>query len=278
MTQRTAASMIHRTGTVVLRLMLLFGAASAHRHRPATAFRTCLGNIFSGQKPATPAQAQAGARPRQHAPALDRRGRRLRPSADDGERDPRGGGEFQQLRRFDVARCRAPRYLAGQLPTLHRGAHARSAHHGPDGFAAGIHQGDLGLSRHPGERQPHRQGPRDPRQIQAAVRRGGKSLWRRPLHRRLDLGHRIQLFDPDGRPQRAEFHRDAGLHRPPPEILQGRVSGRAGNPASRRSAARTVARLLGRRVRADAVHADRVQALCGRCRRRRPPRRGRQSL
>ena len=41
--------------------------------------------------------------------------------------------------------------------------------------------------------------------------------------------------------------------------------------------ARTDARLLGRRVRRDAVHADRVQALRGRCRRRRPPRRGRRS-
>ena len=50
-------------------------------------------------------------------------------------------------------------------------------------LAARIHQGDLGLSRHPRERQPPRQGPRDPRQIQAAVRRGGKSLWRRPLRR-----------------------------------------------------------------------------------------------
>ena len=46
----------------------------------------------------------------------------------------------------------------------------------------------------------------------------------------------------------------------------------------RRSAARAVARLLGRRVRADAVHADRVQALRRRRRRRRPPRRRRQSV
>ena len=62
------------------------------------------------------------------------------------------------------------------------------------------------------------------------------------------------------------------------KYFQGRVPLRAGNPASRRSAARAVARLLGRRVRADAIHADRVQALCGGRRRRRPPRRGRQSL
>ena len=31
--------------------------------------------------------------------------------------------------------------------------------------------------------------------IQAAIRRGGKSLRRRPLHHRLDLGHRIELLD-----------------------------------------------------------------------------------
>ena len=94
---------------------------------------------------------------------------------------------------------------------------------------------------------------------------------------RVDLGHRIQLLDADGRPQRAAIDRDARLHRPPPGLFQGRVPLRAGNPQSRRSAARADARLLGRRVRADAVHADRVQALRGRCRRRRPPRRRRQS-
>ncbi len=49
----------------------------------------------------------------------------------------------------------------------------------------------------------------------------------------------------------------------------------AGNPQSWRSAARRIARLLGRRIWADPVHADRIQALCGRCRWRRPPRCGR---
>ncbi len=180
-------------------------------------------HFFGQARPAPPAQAPSAPCRRRRAAALERRGRRLRPSPDDGLRDPRGGGEFRSMRRRDVARCRAPQHLAGELPALHRGPRARSAHHGPDGFAAGIHQGDLGLSRHSRQRQPPRQGPRDPRQIQTAVRRGGKSLWRRPLHHRVDLGHRIQLLDPDGRSQRAEFHRDAGLHRPPPEIFQGRI-------------------------------------------------------
>ena len=66
-----------------------------------------------------------------------------------------------------------------------------------------------------------------------------------------------------------------GLHRPPPEIFQGRVSLRAGNPQPRRPAPRADARLMGRRVRPDPIHADRVQALRGGRRRRRPPRRGR---
>ena len=117
----------------------------------------------------------------QRAAAMERRGRRLRPSPDDRERHPRGGGEFRQLRRLDVAGCRPPRHLAAKLPALHRGAGARSAHHGFDGFAAGIHQIDLGLSRHSGERRSPRQGPRNPREIQAAVRCDGKGLWRRPL-------------------------------------------------------------------------------------------------
>ena len=93
---------------------------------------------------------------------------------------------------------------------------------------------------------------------------------------RLDLGHRVELLDADGRPQRGAIDRDAGLRRPPPGLFQGRIPHRAGNPQPRRSASRTDARLLGRRVRADAVHADRLQALRRRRRRRRPPRRRRQ--
>ena len=89
-------------------------------------------------------------------------------------------------------------------------------------------------------------------------------------------GIEFELFDADGRPQRAAVDGDAGLRRPPPGLFQGRIPHRAGNPQSRRSATRTDARLLGRRVRADAVHADSLQALRRRCRRRRPPRRRRQ--
>ena len=228
------------------------------------------------QQPPRSQRRPGGAR--SGALALERRGRRLRPSPDDrrarsARRRPistiASPAMWPDAARRNISQENFQRFTAG--------LDARSAHHGPDGFAAGIHQVDLGLSRHPGERQPPRQGPRDPRQIQGAVRRDGKGLRRRPLHHRRDLGHRVQLLDADGRPQRAAIDRDARLHRPPPGLFQGRVSLRAGNPQSRRSAARADARLLGRRVRADAIHADRVQALCGRCRRRRPPRRRRRS-
>ena len=263
---------------MVAAALLLCGEAQAQSS--GGGLSSFFGNIFSGS--AKQPHAAAAAQPRPAAPArphaLERRGRRLRPSPDDRERDPRGGGEFRQLRRRDVARRRAPQHLAGKLPALHRGACARSAHHGPDGFAAGIHQVDLGLSRHPGERQPPRQGPRDPRQIQAAVRRRPKKPMASTAMRSRRSGasnsnYSTQMGDRSvlqstatlaciGR--RQKYFRDEFLSAL--EILQ-----------PRRSAPRTDARLLGRRVRADAVHADRVQALRGRCRRRRPPRRGRRS-
>ena len=208
----------------------LLCAARRARNRPAAVRSSFFGNIFTGSLSKVTARGRRRTRHTAQAQPAPAGSAALPWSGEDGASGHplmtasairRGGGEFRQLRRLDVARRRAPQHLASQLPALHRGAYARSAHHGPDGFAAGIHQVDLGLSRHPGERQPPRQGPRDPRQIQAAVRRDRKSLWRRPLCDRGDLGHRVELLDPDGRPQRAAVHRDAGLHRPPPEIFPG---------------------------------------------------------
>ena len=57
--------------------------------------------------------------------------------------------------------------------------------------------------------------------------------------------------------------RDARLRRPPPRFLPRGVFVDAGNPAARRRAAGSPGRLMGRRVRADAIHADHVQALRG---------------
>ena len=68
---------------------------------------------------------------------------------------------------------------------------------------------------------------------------------------------------------------DARLRRPPPRVFPRGVSVGAGHPAARRRRARPPDRLLGRRLRPDAIHADHVQALRGRFRRRRPARRGR---
>ena len=89
-------------------------------------------------------------------------------------------------------------------------------------------------------------------------------------------GVEFELRHARRRPPGAALDRDAGLRRPPPVLFPRRVSVRVGNPASRRPQARAIGRLVGRRVRSDPVHADIVQEIRGRRRRRRPPRRRRQ--
>ncbi len=105
--------------------------------------------------------------------------------------------------------------------------------------------------------------PRNSRQERRDLRVSRESIRRRSLYHCRDLGHRVELRHAGRRPQRAQLHRDTGLHRPPSGLFQGRVSRRAGNSASRRSDAAAIARLMGRRVRRDAVHADRVQEIRG---------------
>ena len=89
-------------------------------------------------------------------------------------------------------------------------------------------------------------------------------------------GVEFELRHARRRPAGAALDRDARLRRPPSGLFPRRVSLGAGNPASRRPEAGATGRLLGRRVRSDAVHADVVQALRRRFRRRRPPRRRQQ--
>ena len=173
-------------GAIVIAAALLCSGPRHSPSPPAVGFRTSSATFSPGQNP--PPGAAGRNRPATAARSLERRRRRLRPSPDDGERDPGGGGEFSTIA---SPRCGPMPHAATfrrKFRALHRGADARSAHHGPDRFAARIHQGDLGLSRHPRERQPPRQGPRDPHQIQAAIRCGGEGLWRRPLHRSLRSG------------------------------------------------------------------------------------------
>ncbi len=85
-------------------------------------------------------------------------------------------------------------------------------------------------------------------------------------------GVEFELRHARRRPAGAALDRDAVLHRPPSGLFPRRISVGAGNPASRRLEAGATDRLLGRRVWSDAVHADVVQALRRRFRRRRPPR------
>ena len=214
-----------RTGAIMIAAALLVSGqapgAVVQRQRPVRTFSTT--SSPAARRPA-PARAAAGRRPTAATGA---------PPPWSGE-DGASGHPLMTASAIREAAANFDNCVASMWPDAARrniiqenferftaGLDARSAHHGSDGFAARIHQVDLGLSRHPGQRQSPRQGPRDPRQIQAAVRRGGKGLWRRPLHHRGDLGHRIELLDPDGRSQRAAIHRDARLHRPPPELFQG---------------------------------------------------------
>ncbi len=156
-----------------------------------------------------------------------------------------------------------------------RRPHARPPHHGPDGRAAGVHQGVLGLSRHPGARSAHRRRPRAARQIQAGVRSGREGLWRRPPHRHVDLGCGVELRHHGRRAPGDPLDCDACLRRAAAGLFPRRVSGHPRNPASQRRAPGATQGLVGRCVRADPVHADFVQALRRGLRRRRPPRRRR---
>ena len=150
---------------------------------------------------------------------------------------------------------------------------ARSPHHGSDGRAAGVHQGVLGLSRHPGERS---------RASPAAARCSPST---RPIFDKVEKAYGVDrhiitaIWGVESnygtlggdRPvlrstatlacvgRRQAYFRDEFLSAL--EILhRGDLTPGAAE------------RLLGRRVRSDAVHADVVQALRRRLRRRRPPR------
>ncbi len=212
---------------------------------------------------------------RQRNGRLERAGGRLGRPAHDGGSHPRRGRRFRQLSRQPVAGCRTPRRQPRELPALHRGPDAGPAHYGSARRATGIHQVDLGLSRSFGERRAHRARPRAVDAICRDLRGRRARLRRRPLHHRGDLGRRIELRHLGRRPFGAALHGDLGLRRPPPRLFPRGVFVHARHPAARRYRARPPGRLVGRRFRPDAIHADDVQALRRRFRRRRPPRRHR---
>ena len=206
---------------------------------------------------------------------MERRIRRLQSSADDGAGDPRRRRQFPQLSRGTAAAGRAPRRQPRGVRCQCRRPHARPADHGPARRPARVHQVVLGLSRHSGQRRSHQERARHPRQVPSDLRRGREGLRGRSLHHRRDLGRGVQLRHHGRRPLGDPLHRDAGVYRPAPGLLPRGVSVGAGNPRARRRARRPSQGLVGGRLRPDPVHADLVQALRGRPRRRRPPRRRR---
>ncbi len=207
---------------------------------------------------------------------MERRAGRVRSSADDAGCDPGGGRGLQELHRADVAGGGAARHFARELRPVHRRASKPDVKimdfvdAQPEFTKAFWDYVDLLVTE-----ERITQGPRVAHPARSIVRGGGARLRRRPLCHRGDLGHRDEIRRGRGRAAGDPLDRDARLRRAAAGVLQGRVSRRAGNPASRRHPARAAERLMGRRVRADAVHADGVQALCGRLRRRRAARCGR---
>ena len=174
-----------------------------------------------------------------------------------------------------VAGGGAARGAACRVRCPDRGAHARPADHGPARRAAGVHQGDLGLSGPAGERGSHPERPRHPGDPPCDLRRGREGLRGRPPRHHRDLGRRIQLRHPGRRAPGGPLDRDARLHRPPAGLFPRGIPVRARDPRPWRRHRRASAGLLGRRLRADPVHAHELQEIRGRFRRRRPPRRGR---
>ena len=166
----------------------------------------------------------------------------------------------------------APRHYPGHVRAGNRRADAGPEHYGPARRSAGIHQIAMGLSRPPGRRRAHRPRPRAVGAIRQGLCRGRARLRRRSLHSRGDLGRRIEIRHHGRRSSGDPLDRNACLRRPPPRFFPRRVFVGAGHRPARRRAAPAADRLLGRRVRADPVHALDVRALRGRFRRRRPPR------
>ena len=175
-----------------------------------------------------------------------------------------------------MAGGRPPRNLADRLPELHGLAHARPADHGSARQPARVHQVVLGLSRHPGDTtNASSKAARCSRNTAATFDAVERAYGVDRYIDRRDLGRRDQLRHAGRRTSGRSLNRYARLHWPAAELFSRGISLRAGNPAARRRAARPPGRLLGGRVRPDAIHADGVQALRRRFRPRRPPRRGR---
>ena len=133
MTRRMEPSTNGRPGAVMHRGGAAAAPARRARSRPAAGLQNFFDNIFTGslskgnptapsaQRPGTSAQAQARPTANGAPPPW---------SGEDGASGHplmtasairEAAANFDQLRRLDVARCRAPQHLAAKLRALHRG-------------------------------------------------------------------------------------------------------------------------------------------------------------
>ncbi len=80
-------------------------------------------------------------------------------------------------------------------------------------------------------------------------------------------GVEFELRHVGRRSLRGALDRNACLRRPPPQLFPRGILVGARDTATRRCSARASDRIVGRRVRSDAIHADVIQTLCCRLRR-----------
>ena len=193
---------------------------------------------------------------------VERPARKLRAPADDHRSDPRGGTELSRTASRACGRTRHKRgvtratfdtYTRGLTPDL-RIMDLMDAQ--PEFTKAFWEYLDLLVSDNRIKR-----GREILAQYRPDLRCDGEGLRGRSPHRHRDLGHRIELRHLGRRTVGGALDRDALLRRPPPSLFPRRVPGRARDSQPRRHRSRQAQGVLGRRVRADPVHADVVQAL-----------------
>ena len=105
-----------------------------------------------------------------------------------------------------------------------------------------------------------------------ALARAEETIWRSPHHAGGDLGGRVEFRPGDGQALARPVADDARLHGRSRQLFPLRTDGDAENHRPRRRAGREAQRVMGGRVRADAVHALDLHAPRGRRRRRRAAR------
>ena len=194
-----AAQRLIRDSSMIARFarpMCLAGAVLATSDLAAPDSRQGFDIRLAVSSPAAPAGSRSSCAPAAGA-GMERRIRRLRPSADDGGRDPRGRGQFPQLPRRPLAAGGAPRRLArgvrcAMSPALTPDLRIMDLLDAQPEFTKSFWDYlDILVSD---ERIEN--GRAILAKYRRDLRRGREGLRRRPPHHRRDLGRRIRTTAP----------------------------------------------------------------------------------